>query len=160
MAEVWLLVMKVVLIGIFITIVFTFFFGIHRETDNMMSPEIKEGDLVIYYRLDRNYTAGDVVMVENDGKAAPKRVVATSGDTVDITDEGLTINGYVQQEKNIFSKTLPYRNGATLPVKLSQGQVFVLGDNRQFSEDSRNYGPVQIDATKGQVIMIFRRRGI
>lgn len=160
LSELLLLLMKIVLVAVFLIIVFTFFFGIYREPDNMMSPAIKEGDLVIYYRLDREYVSGDVVMVENRGDVAPKRVVATGGDSVDITKKGLTINGYVQQEKNIYSETLPYKNGTSLPVKLSEGQVFVLGDNRSYSEDSRNYGPVETDATKGHVLIVIRRRGI
>ncbi|MBB5183227.1 signal peptidase I [Catenisphaera adipataccumulans] len=159
-AEVKLLVMKIVMIILFLIMLFTFLFGIMKEPDNMMNPAIKEGDLVIYYRLDKDYLAGDVVMVKYDGEISPKRVVAVAGDTVEITDEGLVVNGYVQQEKDIYTETLPYKGKVSYPLKIKEGQVFVLGDNRPYSLDSRNYGPVSTDAIKGQVITVIRRRGI
>jgi len=86
--------------------------------------------------------------------------VAVAGDTVDITEDGLLINGSLVQEQNIFGETLHYEDGISLPITIEDGQVFVLGDRRGNSVDSRLYGPVNIKDTLGKVMTIIRRRNI
>lgn len=50
-----------------------------------MKPAIKDGDLVMYYRLDKRFISGDVAVFKDDGRTTVGRVVAVAGDTVDIT---------------------------------------------------------------------------
>lgn len=154
------LLLKIILIGLIIVILFTFMFGITRCNDGDMEPAIKEGDLVIYYRLQKNYQFGDAIVVSQDGKKQIRRVVAVAGDKVDITDKGLEINGFGQQESNIYKDTLPYKEGIDFPVTVGEGQVFVLGDERTNAKDSRIYGPVDVKSTGGRVMMILRQRNI
>lgn len=123
-----------------------------------MSPAINDGDLVFYYRLDKNCVANDTVIVEYEGQKQVRRVVAIEGDTVDITEDGLEINGALQQEKRIYYETLCYMEGITFPVTLESGQVFVLGDYRVEAVDSRMYGPVETDDILGKVMTVIRRR--
>jgi len=94
------------------------------------------------------------------GKKQVRRVVATAGDTVDITENGLMINGALQNEPGIYQETQRYAEGIEFPVILRESQVFVLGDARANTTDSRIYGPVNINATHGKVITIFRRRNL
>ena len=76
---------------------FYFVFGVCRCSDNMMSPAFKDGDLAIYYRLQKEFQPSDAVVVEKNGKTQVRRIVAKAGDKVEITAEGLMINGYWQQ---------------------------------------------------------------
>ncbi|MDD6154529.1 MAG: signal peptidase I [Eubacteriales bacterium] len=155
------LFLKIGFIAIVMVLMFTLLFGIVQMPDNTMKPAIKEGDLTIFYRLQKNYVAGDVITVEYKDETQVRRVVAVAGDTVDITADGhLEINGYSQIEDNIYVETLPYKQGIKFPVKVKSGQVFVLADDRNTPIDSRLYGPVDISATHGKVMTIIRRRGI
>ena len=154
------LLLKIAIILIALILLFTFMFGIHRVTDNSMSPAIQEGDLVIFYRLDKNYVATDTLILDYDGTKQVRRVVAVEGDVVDIVEGGLMINGSLVQEANIFQDTLRYTDGVIFPITVGPGQVFVLGDGRKDSVDSRLYGVVNIRDTFGKGITITRRRNI
>jgi signal peptidase I len=125
-----------------------------------MNPSVKDGDLVLFYRLNKKYHAGDLLLLSFQGKSQVRRVIATAGDTVDITGEGLVINGALQQERSIYSPTQRYAEGISFPLTLEEGQVFVLGDARGNAADSRIYGPVNIKDTRGSVIAVLRRRSL
>jgi signal peptidase I len=147
----------IILAGI---LLFTFWFGLHRVTDDSMLPAVKAGDLAVFYRLDKRYTAGDVLLVDYTGQRQVRRVIATAGDIVDVAEEGLQINGALQQEQEIFEGTYPYVEGVALPLTVKAGAVFLLADARENATDSRIYGTVLVDDTMGKVITIFRRRRI
>lgn len=152
-----LLVKIAVLAGIF-GFLFTFVFGLYRNQDGDMFPSVKDGDLVVFYRLDDQYHASDCLVLDYQGRRQVRRVIAVSGDTVDITEEGLIINGVLQYEPNIYEKTFRYEDGLDFPITLKEGQVFVLGDARDNAADSRVYGPVNVKDALGKVMMVIRRR--
>ena len=154
------LLLKIAIILIALFLLFTFMFGILRTTDNSMSPAIQEGDLVIFYRFDKNYVATDTLVLDYNETKQVRRVVAVAGDVVDIVESGLTINGSLVQEPNIYQDTLRYTDGISFPITVEPEQVFVLGDGRKDSVDSRLYGVVNIRDTFGKVIAITRRRNI
>lgn len=158
--ELLFLLMKIAAIAFVFVLIFTFVFGLYHNTDPDMSPAIADGDLVIFYRLDKRYVAQDTLVLEFDGQKQVRRVVATAGDTVDITEDGLVINGAVQQEPDIYFSTLPYEEGVRFPITLKEGEIFVLGDHRTNATDSRVYGAVKAEDTLGKVMSILRRRGI
>ena len=139
---------------------FTFVYGAHYNLDAGMNPAVKDGDLVIYYRWDTSYVAGDLTVVSYQGQDQVRRVVAVAGDTVDITERGLEINGSLQQERDIYAETIRYAEGIELPITLQEGEVFVLGDARENVTDSRIYGAVHTEDTRGTVITIMRRRNL
>lgn len=158
--DVLFLVLKIVVFLALIAIMFFFVFGIFRCGDNMMSPAFKDGDLAIYYRLQKEFQPLDVVVIEKDGETQIRRVVAKSGDSVEITEDGLKINGYLQQETEIYTETLPYTEGIAFPITLGENEYFVLGDNRSNAKDSRIYGAVKKEEIKGTVITLLRHRGV
>ena len=156
----FLLIKIASIIGAFL-LLFTFVFGITRYQEASMYPAIKDGDLVVFYRYSpEHYISQDVVAVKLEGQTQFRRVAAIAGDTVDITESGLVINGAPQQESGIIRKTERYVEGVSFPLVVPPGQVFVLGDNRADSIDSRIYGCVETEDILGKVMMIIRKRGI
>jgi signal peptidase I len=154
------LLAKIAVIAAIALLIFTLIYGLHRNMDPDMAPAVKDGDLVVFYRLDKNYAAGDLLELNFEGKRQVRRVVAIEGDEVDITENGLVVNGAIQQEREIFEETQRYEGGTPLPVTLGEGEVFVLGDSRDNATDSRVYGPVKAEDTHGSVIAVIRRRNL
>lgn len=135
-------------------------FGFAAMEGEDMYPRIRDGDLMIFYRLESEYSVGDVVTFVEDGARCTARIVAQGGDTVDLSEEGeLLVNGAVQDEQ-IFYPTEPLEDSTTLSWEVPAGSVFLLGDFRTIAVDSRAYGPVELDKLDGKVITILRRRGI
>ena len=149
---------KIAGICIAFVVIFTFFYGFHRNADPGMNPMVKTGDLLLFYRLDRDYAVGDLLLLDFQGERQVRRVVAKAGDTVDIIEGSLVINGAAQQEPEIFQETWRYENAVFFPLTVEAGQVFVLGDARAGATDSRVYGPVDTEDTLGTVITVLRRR--
>jgi len=155
------LLIKAGLIALIFVLLLTFLYGIIRYPEPGMAPAIKDGDLVVFYRYtSAGYLPRDVVVLEYNGQKQVRRVVATAGDTVDITGEGLVINGALQQEPEIFQKTERYQEGVSFPLTVPEKQVFLLGDSRRGATDSRIYGCVGIEETSGKVMTVIRRRSI
>ncbi|MDO4470582.1 MAG: signal peptidase I [Bacillota bacterium] len=158
--DIMCLVWKILLfVGLFCGI-FLFVFGVTSVEDRAMFPSIKDGDLVIFNRWDKVYSATDVVVIERNGEKQVCRVAAVAGDTVDIGEGGLLINGALQQENGIYERTYRYREGIEFPITLEKDEIFVLGDARENSTDSRIYGPVKMSDTCGTVMALLRHRGI
>lgn len=151
--------LKIFIFVALLAVTFFFIFGICRISDNMMDPAFKDGDLAVYYRLQKEFHPSDAVVLEKNGKTQVRRIIAVAGDTVNLTEEGLEINGYLQQEQDIYTKTLPYKEGIAFPVTVGQDEYFVLGDDRTSAEDSRMYGMIKKEEIKGTVITLLRRRG-
>lgn len=86
-----------------------FVFGFATVPNGDMTPNLKSGDLLIYYQLNRSFAAQDVVVLKKNDTVYVGRVVAKGGDTVDITDSGsLVINGNTMIESNIYAQTVRY----------------------------------------------------
>jgi len=154
------LILKIALIIGCIAVVFTFVYGVARIPDVSMKPAIRDGDLALYYRLDKRFSIGDVAVVQYQGKTVTGRVVAMEGDLVDITGEGLLVNGAIQVSQDIYYNTTQYAQGVSFPLTVGEGQVFLLGDYRPSATDSRIYGCVDLADVKGKVIAVIRTRGI
>ena len=155
------LLVKIAVIVVTALALSTFLFGVFKYQEPSMDPSIKDGDLVFFFRYNNSgYLPRDTIVLDFEGKRQVRRVVANAGDTVDITEEGLIINGAQQQEIGITQVTERYREGAEFPLTVPEGHVFVLGDAREGAADSRIYGCVKISDTYGKVMAIFRRWSI
>ena len=138
-----------------------FVFGFTTVPNGDMTPNLKSGDLLIYYQLNRNFAAQDVVVLKKNDTVYVGRIVAKGGDTVDITDNGsLVINGNTMIESNIYAQTVRYEGFVSYPVTLSEGSFFVLADLRSSGEDSRYYGAVAEQEILGKVITAVRRSNL
>ena len=154
------LAIKITLVILVIAGVFRFITGVSRIDDIGMTPSINPGDLLVYYRLDKEYAASDVVIFDYKGEKRAARVVAVAGETVDIDDKGLVVNGSRQYEPKVYDDTLAVRDGVDFPLTVKEGRIFIMGDNRRKAADSRLFGAIDIDDTYGKVISVIRRRDI
>ena len=128
-----------------------------RGTD--MFPAVKDGDLLIGYRLQKDYEQENVVVYKRDGKSYVGRVVAKSGDYVDITEEGsLIVNGTVKSGEILYPTY--EREGVNYPYVVPESMVFILADYRTQAQDSRDFGAVELKDVQTKVITILRRRSL
>ena len=148
---------------IFLALLAMIFFGVRatiesRQVDQTsMLPTLHPGDRLVVVKAAYWFSdpaRGDVVIISADWQpwvgALVKRIIGLPGETIDIKDGAVYINGSLLTE--------PYYNGTTtVPpgvydhVELQQGQYFVMGDNRPGSEDSRVLGPVPRQYIIGRV---------
>ncbi len=156
--EALLLVIKLMIFAVAGIILLTYVFGLTRNASLNMQPAFRDGDLVMYYRLDRTFTAGDVIVIRYREKTYLERVIASAGDTVDITADGLSVNGSLLQEPYRRGETTPFEGEVTFPLTVPEGELFVLGDDREQSVDSRMFGCVRCEDVGGKVVGLFRRR--
>ncbi|MEF9839354.1 MAG: signal peptidase I [Lachnospiraceae bacterium] len=157
--ELLFLLAKIVGIVFAFVLIFTVLFGIIRYDDASMHPAIREGDLVMFYRFNKDYVANDVIALKYQGKIQIRRVVAVEGDEVDVKEGDLYINESRQTETGIYEETQRFDIGVEFPLRLKEGQIFVLGDSRESSIDGRMYGAVNAEDTLGSVMTVIRRRG-
>ena len=137
----------------------------HAPSDDMY-PRVDAGDMVLFYRLDKDVRAQDVIVIEKTTPDAGgkevfvSRVVAAAGDTVEVSGGQLIVNGNTMNESNIFFSTPAYEGYTEYPLTLGADECFVLGDNRKDAADSRYFGPVKKSEIKGTIITIFRRNNL
>lgn len=144
-----------------IGILFGVVFGLTPMANADMQPAVCAGDLMLYYRLDKNLNSDDVVVFQKEGIQYTGRIVAVPGDVVEITDESeLMVNKNTVMEDNIFYTTPAYDSEVEYPLALKEDQYFILCDNREGAKDSRSFGVVDTSEIKGKVITIVRRSGI
>jgi signal peptidase I len=140
--------------------IFTFVFGIRQVDGESMYPRLRDGDLILYYRLEQDYQVGDVVAFSVCGEPQEARIVAQGGDVVELSSDGqLLVNGAVQQE-DIFYLTEPQGEDITYPYTVEEDSYFVLSDSRTSGIDSRSFGSISQKEIRGKVITVLRRRGI
>lgn len=157
--ELAVLLVKISAIVLGFVLLFTFLYGITSYREPYMSPAVKDGDLVIYYRYAKQaYRHRDLVVVKTKGGKDVRRIVALAGDTVDISSDGLIVNGALQQEPDIRSPTERYQEGIGFPLTVPKGEVFLLADQRTNAMDGRIYGTVSLDSLAGKVMTVIRRR--
>ena len=122
-----------------ISIVFTFFVKDVNIDGESMKDTLFDGDKVILTNFLYTPQVGDIVAIDADqqiGKIIIKRVIATEGQTIkiDYDNNKVIVDGVVLDEEYVAS---------TIPETVPEGYVFVMGDNRSVSLDSRS-GSIQL----------------
>lgn len=134
-------------------------FFITQASGNSMFPAIKDGDLIIGFRLQQEYAKNDVVVCQVNGQQYIGRILARQTDTVMLDESGsLLVNGTTQIGEILYPTYAG--KGLEYPLTVPENHVFILGDYRTQAVDSRNFGPVPMDQVVGKVITILRRRGL
>ena len=153
------LIIKIVGSIILVTLVLVFVVGVHVNHTNDMVPALKDGDLIITYKLDKQMYSSLAIAYKNpNGKTQYGRVIGVPGDEINITEEGnYTINNNVTME-NIYYNTFPGEN-IEYPYTVPENSYFIMNDYRDNINDSRTYGAINIKDIEGPVFLDLRRRG-
>ncbi len=145
------LIMAVILYFLIDTVV-----GRVRVENISMQPTLHEGQFLLVnklaYRLG-DFQRGDVIVFHyprNPSEDYIKRVIGLPGDTVSVENGQVSVNGLVLEEPYIASPP-QYTSSWTVP----DGQIFVLGDNRNQSSDSHSWGFVPVSNVVGRALVVY-----
>ena len=158
-----MLLAKIIGFIVAVAILFGVIFGIHIVKGNEMSPAFKDGDLLLYFRLDKNCAQNDVVVFKkaDHDQQEIKRVIGKANDVIDMTEDGVLMINNASAIEELHDKTYKTNSKTVFPHSVNPDSYFVLGDARENSEDSRDYGDVNSSEIKGKVIMLLLRvRGL
>lgn len=128
-----------------VVLIFTFVVRIVRVSGESMRETLQDQDMLVVLNnwLCGTYEQGDIVILQRDdfygGEPIVKRVIATEGQTVDIDfDAGVVyVDGTALEEPYTREPTWT-QEGTEFPLTVPEGSIFVMGDNRNHSSDSRD----------------------
>lgn len=125
-----------------------------------MEPTIMTGDRVFTEKVSVHFREpgpGDVVVLDDPtGGPIPliKRVIALEGQTVDVRNGSVWVDGAELDEP--YTHGLPSEpDQAALPVTVPAGHLWVMGDNRTRSKDSRYFGPVPVSSVRARALAVY-----
>ncbi len=147
-----------------VIVVLLLFFRVVVVSGPSMNNTLKDGDYLLLLSSAFYWTPkqGDIIVASKDsfdnGEPIVKRVIATAGQTVDIDfAQGIVyVDGVALEENYIATPTTVYE-GVSFPLVVDEGCVFVMGDNRGVSMDSRNprIGLIDCREILGKAIFLF-----
>ncbi len=153
------LLLPLTLVLILLVLIFWVLFTSLQVSGDSMYPTLGHGDRVLVSRGYGTPERGDIVHVDARelegarGDQVIKRVVALAGDTISIENGRALVNGVPEDPVNDL---ILDDNDVSIPsLTIPEGYVYVLGDNRPVSLDSRFYGPVPVGAIEGRIIFCY-----
>ena len=129
------------------------FLPVIQVSGNSMEPTLSDGDVLVLLKSKR-YERSQLCCISWQNKMLLKRIIGLPGDVVSIDTQGnVTVNGALLDEPYVSDKTLGECD-VTFPCQVPEGKVFVLGDHRSTSIDSRSseIGCVDQDQIVGFVL--------
>ena len=138
-------------------LVATLVFPIFRIYGSSMSPTLEEGDIVASLRTGK-FEHGDLVAFYYNNRLLVKRVIASGGEWVDIDQDGnVYVNNQMLDEPYVTDKTFDFdlQMNIEIPYQVPEGRIFVMGDHRSTSVDSRikEIGCISDDLIAGKLIL-------
>lgn len=150
----------IVFVGSLFIVVYLFVMQPNQVKGASMDPTFNSGDYIftskVTYKM-RGYNRGDVVVFRsphNPDIEYIKRIIGVPGDQVMVKDSEVYVNGKKLTEDYIAAKTNLWEGGFSKNGEAStvpDGMLFVMGDNRPRSSDSREFGPIPMESVIGQV---------
>jgi len=131
----------------------------YRIPTGSMLPTIQLNDMVLanklVYKVGGQPKRGDIVVFKDPTGSYPqliKRVVATGGQTVNLVDGAVYVDGQQLSEPYTHDKPSSPLPGSPIqfPLTVPQGDIWVMGDNRTNSADSRAFGPIPVNSIYGR----------
>ena len=116
-----------------------------------MEPTLDDGSYVLVNKLDKRLDKGDIVILHHgilDGEYLVKRVIAIENDYLEITEGKVYINGVKIEEPYVKEEWYHGSYSGVIP----EAHIFVMGDNRNRSIDSRSFGLVKLENATGKVL--------
>lgn len=134
-------------------LVLLLFLPVLEVSGSSMEPTLRDGDILVLSKPN-NIQAGEMFGMYTQGRLILKRVIGLPGDIVNMDDTGnVYINGFPLQEPYVSRKAVGTCD-LSFPFVVPQGRLFVMGDHRETSIDSRSdlIGCIQTDQVMGQVV--------
>lgn len=116
-----------------------------------MLPSFSDDDVVLVKKFDNEYERFDVVVTKVNGILAIKRVIGLPNETVIIKDGCVYVNGKLLE--NDYGYPTNKYGCAEHEITLSENEYYLLGDNRDYSGDSREWGAIKKEQITGEVII-------
>lgn len=144
-----------------------FVFVPYEIPSGSMEETIMTGDMVFSEKVSyyfRSPERGDIVTFDDpevDGRTLIKRVIAVEGETVDLVDGRVVVDGVALNEPYTAGKeSRPLARTAadvtvTFPYTVPDGCVWVMGDNRTSSQDSRYFGAIPLSSITGRAALVY-----
>ena len=164
--EMYELLESIIIAVVFVVLLFTLIFRIFVVSGPSMKPTLMDGDRIVVSNLFYTPGQGDIICFskpEYKDEVLVKRVIAVAGQTVDISsDKRVTVDGEALDEDYLIDVDTD-RATLDLPYTVEPGKLFVMGDNRPESYDSRytRIGTIEVNNVLGRLILrIFPRPGM
>lgn len=135
---------KVIVITVLVTYAVLFFVQVSKVVGDSMEPTYSNGNIILvdkFFYKNGSPEYNDIVVVDYQGEQIIKRVVGVGGDKIEVKDHQLYRNGQLVEEDYILEEM----TGNDFSYDIPTGKVFVLGDNRNISMDSRVIGYVDFE---------------
>jgi len=143
----WIILLIVVVLVILVRIFVFEFVNIAGES---MVPTLRNGQLIGICKVNYTPERGDIVVLDApNGMELVKRVIGLPGETLEIKEGVVYVDGEVLKQKFQYSSVV---KDSMSQLEIPAGSVFVMGDNRDHSTDSRAIGPILIQAIRGKMI--------
>lgn len=149
----WNMAAALIVAVVVTVLIFTRLFALIRVDGSSMEPTLSDGQTVLLRRTEE-IKAGDIVGFYHNGRILLKRVIGSPQDEIEIDGEGnVYINGSMLEEPYLAKKS-PGECELEFPCRVPEGMLFVLGDNRAVSVDSRSVsvGYVRKDQIVGRAV--------
>ncbi len=148
--------LKIFLVFVLVIMIRVFVIDVITVEGISMYPTLNEyHDKVIlekYKQFTDDYDRGDIVVVKLENRNIIKRVIGLPNETIKIKNSDVYINGELLEEPYLDDSVKTYPD---MTIKIPSDSIFVMGDNRENSLDSRSIGAIKIDDIMGKSVYRF-----
>jgi signal peptidase I len=150
-------IIEIIIVIIIALLLRLFIIEVIKVVGESMEPTLMNEELVLIEKVGYYFSEPsrfDIVIFEREGEVEllVKRVIGLAGETVEIINGEIYINGEKLKDDTFYKEKLNYDFPA---VTVPKGKIFVMGDNRGNSKDSRYFGSIEISRIRGRGILII-----